>query len=127
MDHNPVSWFEIYVKDMPRAKAFYEAVLAVKLQKLEATAGGISEMWSLPMHREAPGAAGALVRMEGGPAGGGASTIVYFVTDDCTTELARVVPNGGSVKKPKVAIGPHGFIALIQDTEGNVIGLHSRR
>lgn len=125
MNHNPVGWFEIYVKDMARAKAFYEALLAVKLQKLESTAAGISEMWAFPMQRDAPGAAGALVKMEGGPAGGGASTIVYFVTDDCAVELARVTPNGGSVKKPKVAIGPHGFIALAQDPEGNVIGLHS--
>jgi predicted enzyme related to lactoylglutathione lyase len=24
--NNPVGWFEIYVDDMPRAKAFYETV-----------------------------------------------------------------------------------------------------
>ena len=30
---NPVVWFEIYVQNMERAKAFYEAVLAVKLEK----------------------------------------------------------------------------------------------
>jgi len=127
MARNPVGWFEIYVKDMPRAKAFYEAVLDIKLQKLETPAEGISELWAFPMHRDAPGAAGALVRMEGGPAGGGASTIVYFVTDDCSVEQARVARSGGSVKKPKMAIGPNGFIALVQDTEGNVIGLHSMK
>lgn len=27
MNTNAVCWFEIYVDDMPRAKAFYEAVL----------------------------------------------------------------------------------------------------
>jgi predicted enzyme related to lactoylglutathione lyase len=127
MDRNPVAWFEIYVKDMPRAKAFYEAVLDVKLQKIESMADGVSEMWALPMHRDAPGAAGALVRMEGGPAGGGASTIVYFWSDDCSKELARVASHGGSVKKNKVSIGEGGFIALAQDTEGNVIGLHSAK
>jgi predicted enzyme related to lactoylglutathione lyase len=127
MDRNPVGWFEIYVKDMPRAKAFYEGVLGVKLQKLEWTAAGISEMWALPMYRDAPGAAGALVRMEGGPAGGGTSTIVYFVSDDCSVELARVAAHGGSVKKDKLAIGKNDFIALVQDTEGNVIGLHSTK
>ena len=37
----------------------------------------------------------------------------------------RVTANGGIVKKPKTSIGPNGFIALVQDTEGNVIGLHS--
>ena len=127
MARNPVGWFEIYVKDMPRAKAFYEAVLAVKLQKLESSADGISEMWALPMHQSAEGAAGALVRMEGGPAGGGASTIVYFTCDDCAVELSRAAAHGGSVKKNKLSIGPYGFIALVQDTEGNVIGLHSTK
>ncbi len=124
---NPVGWFEIYVKDMPRAKAFYEAVLAVKLDKLESTAGGISEMRAFPMRQDAPGAAGALVKMEGGPAGGGASTIVYFTSDDCSREVARVKEHGGSVKKDKFSIGQYGFIALIEDPEGNVIGLHSTK
>lgn len=31
MTTNPVGWFEIYVQDMPRAKAFYEAVLGFAL------------------------------------------------------------------------------------------------
>ena len=35
MPRNPVGWFEIYVQDMPRAKAFYQSVFAVHLQKLE--------------------------------------------------------------------------------------------
>jgi predicted enzyme related to lactoylglutathione lyase len=29
------------------------------------------------------------------------------------------------VIKPKMSIGEHGFIALVMDTEGNTIGLHS--
>jgi uncharacterized protein len=32
MKNNPVGWFEIYVQDMPRAKAFYEAVFQGKLE-----------------------------------------------------------------------------------------------
>jgi uncharacterized protein len=126
MERNPVGWFEIYVRDMPRAKKFYEAVLDVKLNQLESGAG-ISEMWALPMHRDAPGAAGALVRMEGGPAGGGTSTIVYFTCDDCATEAARVLPHGGRIKKDKLSIGEWGFIALAEDPDGNVIGLHSMK
>jgi uncharacterized protein len=125
MERNPVGWFEIYVRDMARAKAFYEAVLAVKLDKLESTGPGISEMWAFPMKQEAPGAAGALVQMPGGPEGGGASTIVYFTSADCATEIGRVPAHGGVVKKGKTSIGPYGFIALVEDPEGNVIGIHS--
>ena len=32
---NPVVWFEIYVDDMPRAKAFYESVLNQELTRLD--------------------------------------------------------------------------------------------
>ena len=35
MASNPVGWFEIYVQDMNRAKAFYESVFKTQLQKLE--------------------------------------------------------------------------------------------
>ena len=34
---------------------------------------------------------------------------------------------GGKVVMPKTDIGPPGFIALVRDTEGNVVGLHSER
>jgi predicted enzyme related to lactoylglutathione lyase len=124
MDKNPVGWFEIYVQDMKRAKAFYERVFATELKKLDTPAEDISEMWSFPARRGAEGAAGALVKMEGFPAKTG-GTIVYFTCDDCTKELSRVTPNGGTINKHKFAIGEYGFIALVTDTEGNVIGLHS--
>ena len=46
---NPVTWFEIYVKDMERAKAFYEKTLGIKLSKLETPTTDVTEMWSFPM------------------------------------------------------------------------------
>lgn len=127
MQVNPVVWFEIYVQDMQRAKAFYEAVLAVKLEKLESPDADPSEMWAFPMQMDGPGAAGALVKMDGGPSAGGNGTIVYFTCDDCAAEAKRVIPSGGKVMKDKFSIGQYGFIALVTDTEGNVIGLHSMK
>ena len=121
---NPVGWFEIYVQDLQRAKAFYEAVLAVKLEKLEAPGSSPVDMWAFPMQQGGTGAAGALVKMEGMPSGGN-STLVYFSCQDCAVEAGRVGAKGGKVEKDKFAIGPYGFIALVTDTEGNMIGLHS--
>ena len=72
------------------------------------------------------GAAGSLVKMEGVPSGGG-GTLVYFGTDDCGVQEARAAEAGGRVFKPKMSIGPHGFISLVYDTEGNLIGLHSMK
>ncbi len=120
---NPVGWFEIYVQDLPRAKAFYEGVFGRKLEQLKA--GDEGEMWAFPMEQQAaPGAAGALVRMPGVPSGG-MGTLVYFMCEDCAVEAKRLVDQGGKIHKEKFSIGGYGFIALGYDTEGNMIGLHS--
>lgn len=123
MASNPVGWFEIYVQDMNRAKAFYQSVFQTQLQKLENP--GI-EMWTFSMQPEANGASGALVRMPGFPSGGN-STIVYFICQDCSVEAKRAATQGGKIFKEKFSIGQHGFIALVTDTEGNMIGLHSMK
>ncbi|HEX2539832.1 MAG TPA: VOC family protein [Caldimonas sp.] len=121
MKSNPVGWFEIYVQDMARARSFYQAVLGTTLEPLPSPE---VEMWSFPMQPSASGAAGALVKMEGFPSGGN-STLVYFVCDDCAVEEARVKDAGGKVERTKMSIGEYGFISLVVDTEGNMIGLHS--
>jgi len=134
MKPNPIGWFEIYVQDMARAKAFYEAVFQGTLEKLEAPNAGEGqdcddsehemEMWAFPMSTEGYGAPGALVRMPGLPSGGN-STLVYFSCADCAQEAARAAAGGGRIFRDKMSIGQHGFIALVHDTEGNMIGLHS--
>ena len=118
---NPVGWFEIYVQDMGRAKAFYESVFGVVLEKLNDEQ---PELWKFPQSMTSYGASGALARVAGMPAGGN-STLVYFTCADCANELARVEEAGGSVMKDKFPIGEYGFIGLAFDTEGNLIGLHS--
>ena len=118
---NPVGWFEIYVQDMERAKKFYEAVFGVALSRLENP--GL-EMWAFPMSPDGYGASGALVRMPGFPSGAN-SVLAYFSCADCAVEEARVVQAGGKIQKSKMSIGPYGHIALVVDTEGNLVGLHS--
>ena len=78
------------------------------------------------MDAEGKGAAGALAKMDGGPTGAGGS-IVYFTSNDCAVEAARAEPSGGHLVKKKFSIGDYGFIALISDTEGNIIGIHSKQ
>ncbi len=125
MKPNPIVWFEIYVQDIDRAKKFYETVLAVKLQKLDAPFPGI-ELWAFPSDKESYGAAGAIVKMQGVPSGGN-STLVYFACEDCAVEEARVAAAGGKIDKPKFSIGQYGQIALAVDPEGNMFGLHSMK
>lgn len=120
---NPIVWFEIYAQDLERAKKFYETVLATELRKLESPNPEM-ELWTFPMEDNKYGATGALVKMKGfAPEGGG--TIVYFSCHDCAEEEARVEKAGGRIERSKTAIGEYGFISLVVDTEGNMIGLHS--
>ncbi|MGJ8697798.1 MAG: VOC family protein [Verrucomicrobiaceae bacterium] len=128
-ERNPVGWFEIYVSDMERAIGFYEAMLDTKLEEI-ASPDSELQMYAFPMTSpegcggELPGACGALVRMEGvNPGGGG--TLVYFSCVDCADDEARAKEAGGQVIKSKFSIGEYGFISLVSDSEGNMVGLHS--
>ncbi|SMC77318.1 VOC family protein [Polynucleobacter kasalickyi] len=120
--NNPVTWFEIYVDDMERAKNFYEKVFDCFLEPQ--TTDGSFEVLQFPDAIHSNGAMGALVKhpmrrpsLEG--------TLVYFHSHDCAVQSAIALQNGGQLFKPKSSIGPNGFIAIIGDTEGNAIGLHS--
>jgi hypothetical protein len=130
MKRNTVGWFEIYVQDMERAKIFYEAVLAVKLEIMPAPTAELEslEMWSFPSDKEQEmttyGACGMLIKMEGVPSGAG-GTLVYFSSEDCAVEAARAAEHGGKIFTEKTSIGEHGFFSLVNDTEGNLIGFHS--
>lgn len=129
MNNNPVVHFEIYVEDMARAKAFYEAVFDTTLERMPNPTPEVDmDMWFFPMDGEEAmsryGAGGMLVKMEGCSPGRG-GTLVYFGCDDCAEQLARAAEHGGSIFQDKMSIGEHGFCAVAKDTEGNLIGLHS--
>jgi uncharacterized protein len=126
--NNAIGWFDIYVNDMERAVAFYQAVLEQKLGKMPDPTGH-SQMMSFPMDEKSMssyGALGALVKMDGANPGVG-GTMVYFNSEDCSTEEARVVAAGGKVIRPKFSIGEFGFVSLCEDTEGNMFGLNSMK
>ncbi|MEP0071474.1 MAG: VOC family protein [Marinomonas sp.] len=126
MKTNPVAWFEIYVDDLSRAKAFYESVLDVELEVLGDPNDPSIKMLAFPSNMEGYGATGALVKMDGMPVGQN-STLVYFGSEDCSIEEARVEGSGGKVNQTKMSIGEYGFIAMAFDTEGNMFGLHSSK
>lgn len=123
MSSHPVVWFEIYVQDLARAKAFYGKVLGVSFTKIEAPADELA-MEGFPMDAEAGGASGALVHHKDMPSGGN-STVVYFHTPDCAVEAARVADAGGTLVQDKMSIGEHGFVAIAKDPDGNLFGLHT--
>lgn len=81
-------------------------------------------MWSFTMNQAGYGASCALIKLPGYPSGAN-SVIVYFSCADCAVEAAKAAKAGGRVEKPKQSIGQYVHIALVVDTEGNMIGLHS--
>ena len=120
---NPVCWFDINVSNLEQSKAFYETVFDIKLKDLPIEWGKQS---TFPFQEQGPNATGALVESDNLSTNGN-NTVIYFASEDCITEEARVVQAGGKIIKPKMSIGEFGFISLFSDLDHNVIGLYSRK
>ena len=116
-----INWFEIPVADMDRACAFYEAVFALKLNR-ETFAGSRMAVFPYP----APATGGALCQSEHLKPGPGC--VPYLDGGaDLALPLGRAVARGAKVVLGKTLIAAEiGYMALFEDCEGNVIGLHSR-
>ena len=123
-----ISWFEIYTSDFDRAKKFYKEVFRCDLTDIPTNSDRHSQMQyaSFRNNENEFDINGALVKIDEAKPGIG-GTLVYFATEEITTELGRVEAAGGKIIRPKLDIGDFGFIALIEDTEGNMIGLHSKK
>ena len=124
---NPVVWFEIYVNDLNRARTFYEKTFQIELSELGDPTDDSLKMLAFPSDMETKGkASGALVHFEGMAAGSN-STVVYFGSEDCSIEEGRTREAGGEVFRSKMSIGEYGFISLVKDSEGNIVGIHSMK
>ncbi|MBL4746824.1 MAG: VOC family protein [Flavobacteriaceae bacterium] len=120
---NVVGWFEIYVDDIDRAKVFYQTVF--EISAWNDLSNEQLKMFAFPRTENAPFSAGAIVKADFGKPGVG-GTIVYFNCIDCGEEESRVELAGGVVTQSKFSIGEFGFVSMVIDTEGNMIGLHSK-
>ncbi len=120
---NPVGWFDLNVANLERAKKFYETVFNLKLTDLPIEWGKQS---LFPYNPENPNISGALVEKENFIPSA-SNTVIYFETEDNFLEEQRIKEAGGKVVQPKMNIGEFGFISIFIDTEGNTVGLHSRK
>ncbi len=125
---NILTWFEIPISDVQRAKKFYETVLDIKMiiradgsneavffpydpDVVQATSGRITGVLS-KSDNNSPSTNGTLVYINASP--------------DIQNVLDKVEPAGGKIIMPKMKMNA-GFIAIIMDSEGNRVGLHAEQ
>lgn len=119
-EKNRFVWMDIPVDDLDRACAFYSAVLGIDVHP--ESFGEVK--FAVLSHDDGNG--GCSVPRAAGtkPAVGG--PMVYLNVDGRIQEASKLVGElGGKVATATHAIGPHGFRALIEDSEGNSFALHS--
>jgi predicted enzyme related to lactoylglutathione lyase len=117
-----LNWFEIPVKNLQRAKAFYDAVIGAPLQIFEGM--GMKSAF-FPADFSSGDVGGCIIEGEGYEPSEKGSLIYLNGGEDLAVPLSKVEQAGGKVLLPKTPIGEHGFMAYFRDTEGNKIGLHS--
>ena len=119
-----ISWFELPVSDMDRAKIFYETIFDIELQLM--VLGDNFKKAMFPGGQSIVG--GSLVWNEGyyHPSNTHGPLIHLNANPDLEVVQDKIEDSGGTVSIPKREIGPGmGFMAIFEDTEGNRVALHS--
>jgi predicted enzyme related to lactoylglutathione lyase len=122
---NAINWFAIPVLDLERARSFYCTMLGFENMPDKETPNGTCALFP----QSETGVGGSLNPFMGyKPTAGGGVTIWLNAGDDLQDALDRVEDAGGKILQEKTPIGDdYGFMAMILDTEGNRIGLHSKK
>jgi hypothetical protein len=122
---NAISWFEIPAIDLDRATRFYETIFDVKLIPMDVAQ---VKMRMFPMQDPMQGIGGALTfHPDFYQPSSTAGPLIYLnANPDLQQILIRVETAGGKTLLGKTPISPeHGYMALLIDSEGNRVALHS--
>jgi predicted enzyme related to lactoylglutathione lyase len=124
-----INWFEIPVVAFARAKRFYETIFEIEMPTRSLTIDGRAVEMAFFPNVSADGlSTGALVCGEGYKSSTVGALLYLHAGQDLTHVQNRVEKAGGTVVKPKHLISPDaGYAAIIMDTEGNRLALHSMR
>lgn len=121
---NAISWFEIPATDLARAQKFYEEIFGVSLIPMDLPN---IKMRMFPLD-DMTGVGGAICDSGGfhQPSATAGPLIYLNGNPDVQYILDKVERAGGKILVPKTEISPeYGFMAVIIDSEGNRVGLHS--
>ena len=120
---NAINWFEIPVKNLDRAKKFYEAILGAEMQTMEMM-GMKSAFFPADLQN---GIGGCIMQGEGYEPSVKGALVYLNGSDDLSVPLSKVEAAGGKILLNKTAIGQNGFMAHFTDTEGNKVAFHSMK
>jgi uncharacterized protein len=123
--NNAISWFEIGTTDLARATKFYETIFGVTLIPMDLPN---IKMRMFPLDDMMTQVGGALVDSGGfhKPSATDGPLIYLNGNPDVQSVLDKVEVAGGKILVPKTEISPeYGYMAVMIDTEGNRVGLHS--
>ena len=120
---NALNWFEIGVSDFDRAKKFYETIFNFTMPVMEFGPVKMGMFHATPPEGKITG---AICKSNMHQVGVGGSLIYLNGNPDLAIVLARVEAAGGKIMSPKKEVGGgFGFMAVMIDTEGNAVALHS--
>ncbi|MBK7057717.1 MAG: VOC family protein [Leptospiraceae bacterium] len=118
-----IGMFEIPATNITRAINFYESILGIKIEKMELKS---MKMGILPY--EGQQVTGVIIEAEGYEPSTKGVTIYLNAGENLQNILDKITQNGGKILIPKT---PHedqdGFFAVFIDSEGNKLGLHSKK
>ena len=125
MSADTLCWADIPVTNLDRAIKFYSAVLGSEVRKL---ADGKAQYGLLP-HDQGNSSACLCLRSDSGgldnrPSANG--PLIYLLVDGRLGEAVEAArKNGAKILRERQQIGEHGYRAVIIDSEGNRIALHT--
>ena len=118
-EKNRAVWIDIPVADLDRARAFYSAVLAIEVHRDEYDGNAFCVL----DHKDGNG--GCLISDEQAISADRGILVYLNAEGRIRDTVSHVAALGGRVLQPIHAIGPHGYRAIVRDSEGNRIALHS--
>ncbi len=116
-----ISMFEIPATDISRAVNFYQAILDIKIEKMDLPG---MQMGILPYEGQL--VTGVIIKADGYKPSADGVTIYLNGGENLQIILDKVEKNNGKIVTPKTAHADgNGFFAIFIDSEGNKMALNS--
>jgi len=116
-----VQHFEIPADDLARAKKFYSSVFGWKIKDVPGTEYVMADTVETDQNRQPIGGTNGGI-LKRNPLNAKSTSITITVAD-ADAAVKEAVRAGGRLVKEKQKFGELGYVAYIEDTEGNVVGI----